>query len=297
MGAEPAPAELRRHWDVVVHSAASTRWTMTRDEALRANVRTTEAALALADADTHLVHVSTAYVEHRGPAAATPADSPYEGYRNGYEWSKAESERVVRAGHAGPLSIVRPPLVFGRSTDGAIARFSGPYTMVQALVSGLAPAVVGDPDGYVEIAGVDQVAAAILDTVSGPPPERPVVGTVAAGPDCLRLAELVAVVCRTLDEWRAERGIAPLAVPPFVAARRWHRFFLPMAARHLSEVQLQAVRLLGMFESYTSMPEPFEPTWKVERPAELLARSIRWWADAKPRHARRLQQPWTAVAP
>ncbi|MFC4467423.1 SDR family oxidoreductase [Streptomyces xiangluensis] len=293
LGTEPAPDELRQHWDVVIHSAASTRWTMTKDEAIAANVRTTEAVLELADADTHVVHISTAYVDGQEGAARDPE---YGQYRNGYEWSKAESENVVRTRHPGPLTIVRPPLVFGRSTDGAIARLSGPYAMVQSLVSGLAPALVGDPDGFIEISPVDQVAEVIVAAALGAPPAGQVVETIAAGEGCLRVSDMVAVITRTINEWRDERGIAPIPLAPVIPAVHWHGFFLPLSTPHLSDVQQRAVELLSMFESYTSIPAPFEPTQKVDDPAALLARSVRWWADAKPRHAKRLPEPWNLIA-
>ncbi|WP_432103591.1 NAD-dependent epimerase/dehydratase family protein [Streptomyces sp. bgisy091] len=293
LGAEAPPAELRaQHWDAVIHSAASTRWTMTKDEAVEANIRTTEAVLELADVDTHVVHVSTAYVEGQDEQ---PVPSAFGRHRNGYEWSKAECEDLVRTAHTGPLTIVRPPLVFGSRTDGAISRFSGPYTMVQALVSGLAAAVVGEPDGFVEIAPVDQVAEVIVEAALGTAPGIPAVEVIAAGDRCLRLSELIDVICRTLNDWRADQGLPPVEHPPFITTRRWHRFFLPLAGQHLSAMQFHAVELLGMFEGYTSMPEPFRPTRPVEAPAELLTRSVRWWAEAKPRHAKRLPQPWTAV--
>ncbi|MEU6260344.1 SDR family oxidoreductase [Streptomyces sp. NPDC047043] len=294
LGAEPAPQELRRrHWDVIVHSAASTRWTMTKEEAITANVRTTEAVLELADADTHVVHISTAYVDGQEGAARDPE---YGLYRNGYEWSKAESEDVVRTRHAGPLTIVRPPLVFGRSTDGAIARLSGPYAMVQSLISGLAPALVGDPDGFIEISPVDQVAQVIVAAALGSPPAVQVVETIAGGERCLRVSDMVAVITRTINEWRAERGIAPIPLAPVIPTAHWHGFYLPLSTPHLSDVQQRAVDLLSMFESYTSIPAPFTPTKQVRDPADLLARSVRWWADAKPRHAKRLPEPWQLVA-
>jgi nucleoside-diphosphate-sugar epimerase len=293
LGAEPAPEVLRQHWDAVIHSAASTRWTMTKDEAITANVRTTEAVLDLADADTHVVHISTAYVDGQAGAGQ---DAEYGQYRNGYEWSKAESENVVRTRHPGPLTIVRPPLVFGRSTDGAIARLSGPYAMVQSLISGLAPALVGDPDGFIEISPVDQVAEVIVAAALGTPPAQEVVETIAAGEGCLRVSDMVAVITRTINEWRAERGVGPIPLAPVIPAAHWHRFFLPLSTPHLSDVQQRAVELLSMFESYTSIPAPFEPTRKVQDPAALLAHSVRWWADAKPRHAKRLPEPWELIA-
>ena len=51
MGREAAPGDLGGRWDVIVHTAASTRWTMSRAEALAANVEPLRAVLDLADPD------------------------------------------------------------------------------------------------------------------------------------------------------------------------------------------------------------------------------------------------------
>lgn len=294
MGAEPPPPELAGPWDVIVHTAASTRWTMTREEAVAANVAPVLDALELAGDDTHLVHVSTAYADGREPDEGHPP-SEFGRYRNAYEWSKARCERLVLERHRGPLTVVRPPLILGRRSDGAISRFSGPYTLLQTLVSGLAAAVVGDPGGYAEIAPVDQVAEAIADAATGKRPDEPRVEVVAAGAASMRLADLIDVACGTLNELRKDAGAAPISAPPFIATERWHRFFLPLARRHLSPVQQQAVELLGMFESYTSMPRPFTPTRPVLDPAAVLAESVRWWAKTRPRLAMRTPEPWGLV--
>ncbi|GAA2149045.1 hypothetical protein GCM10009760_41810 [Kitasatospora kazusensis] len=294
IGAEPPPAALDGHWDVIVHAAASTRWTLRRDEAVAANLEPLRAVLRLADRDTHLVHVSTAYVGGvRNPEDLRGAE--FEGYRNGYEWSKARCEELARE-HPGPLTLVRPPLVVGRRGSGEIARFSGPYTMVQALVSGLAAVVVGDPAGYAEISPVDEVAAVIAAAVLAAPPPRPRTEVLAAGRNCLTLGALLDVVVGTLNECRAEHGVAPVERPPLVSGDSWDRFFRPLADQHLSPFQGEAVKLLAMFQSYTSMGEPFEPTWTVEDPAAVMAASVRYWAGRKPRLALARPEPWTLLA-
>lgn len=295
LGSEPPPAELRGHWDVVIHSAASTRWTMSEDEAVAANVRTTEAVLDVVDRDTHLVHISTAYVEGQNPATLD-SDAGFGRFRNTYEWSKARSEELVRARHQGPLTIVRPPLVFGRRVDGSIARLTGPYAMVQSLVSGLAPALVGDPAGFIELAPVDQVAGVIVNAALGTPPATPVVETVASGAGCLRVTDLVDGICRAVNAWRAERGIAPVPVVPVIPSDTWREFHLPLVAAHFSDVQKRAMQLLSAFEGYANMPTPFRPTQVVADPAAVLDSSVRWWADAKPRHAQRVPEPWALAA-
>ncbi|MEU5793507.1 SDR family oxidoreductase [Streptomyces sp. NPDC047813] len=291
LGAAPVPARLDGPWDVIVHTAASTRWTMTRAEALAANVEPLRAVLALAGRDTHLVHVSTAYVAGERAAAGTG----FDGYRNGYEWSKAVCEEVVREEHPGPLTIVRPPLVVGRRRDGRIARFSGPYTLLHALVSGLAAVVVGDPDGFAEISPVDEVARAITHAALAAPPPAARTEVVAAGPESLRLATLIDVTCTALNAFRAAHGAPPIARPPIVPPDTWTRFFLPLADRYLSPFQSEAVKLLAMFQSYTSMATPFTPTHPVRDPAQAMTTAVHHWAARKPRLALAEPRPWTLL--
>ncbi|ARQ68811.1 SDR family oxidoreductase [Streptomyces marincola] len=296
MAAGPPPAALAGHWDVIVHAAADTRWTLRREEAVAANIDPLRAALALADRDTHLVHVSTAYVGGTR-SAADLRGADFGGYRNGYEWSKAVCEEIARAEHRGPLTIVRPPLVVGRRDTGAIARFSGPYTLLQGLVSGLAAVVVGDPAGRAEISPVDEVADAVVDAALSAPPDAPRTEVIAGGAGSLRLGELLDVICDTLNECRAGHGRPPVERPPLVPAERWDRFFLPLAQRYLSPFQHRAVQLLGMFQSYTSMAEPFEPTRTVRDPAGVMATAVRHWAARRPRLALARPVPWTLLVP
>jgi len=294
LGRGPVPRALAGPWDVIVHTAASTRWTMSREEALQANIRPLRAVLELAGADTHLVHLSTAYVG----GVRDPADlrgEEFEGYRNGYEWSKALGESIVTAEHRGPLTIVRPPLVVGRRSDGRIARFSGPYSLFSALVSGLAAVVIGEPDAHTEICPVDEVGQAVVAAALGPAPGRPRTEVVAAGRACLRLSQLIDITCRTLNAFRAEHGAEPIATPPLVSVDSWERFFLPLARQWLSPVQQQAVDLLAMFQSYTGMSEPFEPTRPVADPGAVLAASVRHWARSRPRQALAAPNPWTLL--
>ncbi|RBY95895.1 hypothetical protein DQ237_12200 [Blastococcus sp. TF02-8] len=289
IGRESVPESLRTHWDVVVHTAASTRWTMTKDEATLANIVPLGAVLDLIDDETHLVHVSTAYVEGEHGERT----SPWQGFRNSYEWSKAECELIARR-RAGRLTIVRPPLVLGSRGTGRISRFSGPYTVLQALTSGMAAALIGSPGGFAEIAAVDEVAASIAAAALSEPRDQPVV--IGAGAAALTLEVFVTVVCETLNEWRRDRRIAPIEVPPTIDPGSWHRFFRPLSDQYLTPLQQEGVRLLGMFESYTSMSRPFSATSLVENPAEVLSSSVRYWAERKPRLASRTPEPWRFVA-
>ncbi len=289
LGEQAPPESLRGPWDVIVHTAASTRWTMTRQEATQANIDTLHAALALADRRTRFVQVSTAYAS--GPGPADPPGNPvYDGFRNGYEWSKAMGEAIVADAAVGDFVVVRPPLILGRRATGVIGSFSGPYTLFQALVSGLAPAVVGDPDGFVEVAPVDEVAAAIVTCCLRPGRGRTEV--VAAGGCCLSLRTYLLAFLDEVNDWRAGRGCDPVAFPPIIDTERWNRLHLPLVRKHLSPMQQRAVSLLEQFEAYTAMRAPFTPDFTVHDPAEVVRTSTRWWADAVPRRAGHVTEEW-----
>ncbi|WP_239312938.1 MULTISPECIES: SDR family oxidoreductase [unclassified Frankia] len=294
IGQEPAPPALAGRWDTIVHTAAATHWSMTRDEATT-NINTLRAVLGLAGPETHVVHVSTAYVDGaRLPAGC--GGTEFEGYRNGYEWSKAACEEIVSTRHRGPVTVVRPPLVMGRRGDGGITRFSGPYTLLPALVSGLAAVVVGDPDGYAEISPVDEVADVIVDAALGAPPTAPRTEVIAGGQGSLRLARLVDIACDTINTYRTTKGVEPIDRPPTVSTDSWNRFFLPLAEQWLSPAQQRAVKLLAMFQSYTSMSRPFEPTRQVRDSGEVMAASVWYWAENRHRRALATPSPWTLIA-
>ncbi len=56
-------------------------------------------------------------------------------FRNAYEQTKAEAERLARAAMAKlPVTIVRPPILVGDSQTGAVSRLDGPYLLVNAIV-------------------------------------------------------------------------------------------------------------------------------------------------------------------
>src|SRR5262249_39925928 len=86
---------------------------------------------------TPVFHVSTAYaaplidglVREELPAAKTP-------FRNRYEWSKQEAERlagVYREQLDLPVTIFRPSVVIGHSQTGRASRFTGYYDVIREI--------------------------------------------------------------------------------------------------------------------------------------------------------------------
>ncbi|MFE1802423.1 SDR family oxidoreductase [Streptomyces sp. NPDC059517] len=300
MGEAPAPPELTGPWDVIVNAAARPRWNLPTARATAANVAPVGALAPLVGPRTHVIHVSTAYVTGlRGSAGSERPDD----YRNSYEWSKAAAEReaVERYG----ATVVRPPLVIGRRSDGAVSRFTGLYSLIRSCVTGLLPAVVGDGEAFVETVTSCDVAACVLDLArdgrdgrdgcegrdgrDGSGGQPVVLGT---GEEACSVKELVEVEFGTLNTWRAARGCGPLETPTIVTPEQWDRFYLPFARPHLTARQLRAVELLSAFIPYMSTHEPIGVTRRVPPVRPALRTCVRAWADRHPRLAQGNPTPW-----
>ncbi len=285
---EAAPAGLDRRWDAIVHSAADVRWTMTEAEAHAANVATVAALAPLAGPRTHVVHVSTAYATglRADTSSADPAD-----YRNTYEWSKAHAERLARELFT-RLTIVRPPLIVGRRSDGRAARFAGMYTILRGIAMSSVPVVAAEPDAPADVIPVDDLARLITACVDVPGTGETHV--IAGGKRAPSVEDVVEAMLRGLNGWRAEHGSEPLAAPRIITPESWHRFFLPFARQHLTVRQNRLLGLLAHFEPYFALTSPLEPSHEVDGVLDCVAVSARHWAAHNPRLASLDPRPWKA---
>jgi nucleoside-diphosphate-sugar epimerase len=290
IGAQEPPAELRREWDVIVHTAASTRWTMELSEAYSANVESVEALLPLVSPETHVVHISTAYaVGLRGNTDSTER----EDYRNSYEWSKAHAERLARDLFP-RLTIVRPPLVIGRRGDGRAARFAGLYTVLRGMASSMVPAVVAVPDAYLDVVPADDLALLIVEAARGEGTGE--VLSIGGGANAPRVEPILTLMTDSLNEWRAARELEPFDPAKLVSPSSWERFFLPFARDHLSPRQMRILELLSNFQPYLGIAEPLSPTHSVGGVEACVSASVHYWADRNERLASLSLRPWTAAA-
>jgi nucleoside-diphosphate-sugar epimerase len=289
IGTQPAPPELRHgRWDAIAHAAASTRWTMTPNDAVQANVATVRALQAVAMPTTRLVHVSTAFALGRRGDVTSPALSDF---RNTYEWSKASAERCARELFQ-EVAIVRPPLTIGRRADGRAVRFAGLYLLLRGIASSMIPAVVGDEQAFFDVVPADDVATRIADLVLDASLPRQRVVTVAGGSAALRVGTALELIVATLNAWRTERGIPAIPPPPLLSPERWERFFRPFVAARLSPRQLRVLHVLSNFEPYLAITEPLRPTHQITDVEPCLAASVRFWAHANPRIAVLPPAPW-----
>ncbi|MGL4340007.1 MAG: NAD-dependent epimerase/dehydratase family protein [Rhodoglobus sp.] len=288
MGSEDPPSQLIRPWDVVIHAAARPRWNLDPEEAWTSNVDTVYSLEQVVQPGTHLVHISTKYaVGHRGDTAS----ENLEDYRNTYEWSKAGSERVVDSLFDG-CTIIRPPLVVGRRRDGSIARFNGLYTILQAVVSGALPAIVGSADLPQDLVSSCDVARCTLAALDAGRPSTTQIEILGSGLDAVPSEAAIGMCLQGVNRWRQENGLSPVRAPTFVSQDAWDRFYLPFARPHLTNRQLHTIELLSQFIPYLSGTGSSDITWKVESLDAVLPLLGERWAQDRPQRAGRIAQPW-----
>jgi nucleoside-diphosphate-sugar epimerase len=155
----------------IVHCAASIAFDLPLEEARNVNAGGTARVLELAhelDATGRLrrvVHVSTAYVCGRRRGVFGEDDTPAAdaSFRNSYERSKADGERILASAGAGlPLAVARPSIVVGDSRCGWTPSFNVVYWPLQAFARGLIDEVPADPGGTLDIVPIDYVADGIF---------------------------------------------------------------------------------------------------------------------------------------
>ena len=190
--------------DIVCHCAASIAFDLSLDEAREINLDGTRTALDLARGAgaRRFVHVSTAYVSGRHSGEFTE-DMLGTDFRNTYEQTKCEAERLVGEVSGMEVAIARPSIVMGESDSGWTPAFNVLYWPLRAFARGLFAQVPAKPDGRVDVVPVDYVADGIFKLV-----ESDATGTfnLVSGPDASTCEELADLACAHFGRSR----------PPFV---------------------------------------------------------------------------------
>ena len=148
--------------DLVIHCAAALEFDAPDEVLTSINVEGTRNACAFAAGHgASLLHVSTAYV--CGPAEGRVMEEPVRDSipaTNRYEASKVAGERVV-ADSGVPYAIVRPSIVLGDSTTGAIRDFPALCNVFRLMAKGLMPVFPASEHGTLDLVPIDHVAAGI----------------------------------------------------------------------------------------------------------------------------------------
>jgi nucleoside-diphosphate-sugar epimerase len=115
-------------------------------------------------------YVSTAYVagDHMGGFEENDLELG-QGFRNPYERSKFEAERLVRSHRAAlPLKVFRPSIIVGERTTGWTNSFNVLYWPLRAFARGTYPALPAVSEAPVDVVPVDYVADAIVALGAAP---------------------------------------------------------------------------------------------------------------------------------
>jgi long-chain acyl-CoA synthetase len=166
-------APLAERVGTIVHGAASVAFDLSLEESRVINVEGTRQMLEFAHACPSLerfTYVSTAYVagDRRGTVYE---DDPGGGgrFRNGYERSKHEAERLVAAcSDEMDVTILRPSIVVGDHRTGWTAAFNVLYTPLRAFEAGIIPVVPARRRSPVDVVPVDYVADAVHALAEAP---------------------------------------------------------------------------------------------------------------------------------
>jgi thioester reductase-like protein len=154
----------------VIHLAATVRFDHALDEARRINVGGTERVIALAEeircrgSLRSFTYVGTAFVAgtRTGRIRENELDVG-QGFRNTYERTKCEAEKLVRSRMDDvPTVIARPSIIVGDSRTGITTSFKTLYWPLKVYAKHRWRTVPGYPDAVVDIVPVDFVADAVV---------------------------------------------------------------------------------------------------------------------------------------
>lgn len=148
--------------DYIFHLAALFKLGATRDELYKYNIVGTQRLLesCLGKNIRKIVHFSTAYVAGTKEANFIKEIEPYpKKFKNWYEWSKAESEKLALDFYKKynlPVVIVRPSIVYGPGST------YGFYNALNIIAKGKLMAYPGDGKNKVHLIHIEDLINAVI---------------------------------------------------------------------------------------------------------------------------------------
>jgi thioester reductase-like protein len=262
LGLDPDRAdELAREIDLVIHSAASVSFSLGLDESRDINVGGTRNMLdfalrcdALGNGLQRFTYVSTAYVAGTHPGVFGE-DQLFEGqeFRNAYEESKFEAERLVRAhGRRLPIQVLRPSIVVGERLSGWTSSFNVLYGPLRAFARGAIPAVPARHSSPVDVVPVDYVADAIYELARNGPNRT---YNLVAGHQATTVGKLIELASGHFEK----------TPPPTFPPELYKRLVYPLMKRRLPGRAREGLRRLEVFFPYFSMQVRYDDRRARER--------------------------------
>ena len=264
-------AALASAIDVIIHSAALTRFSVKSQEIFATNLDGTREVVQLAArAGARLIYLSTAFV-HQGVSELEPVSA--------YEDSKRTAEALVR--ELGSRSvIVRPSIIIGHSQTGHVATYQGLHTVLGAVVERSLPVLPATPSMLCDFVAQDWVSGAIWGAVHHPAPAAEL--WVTSGTHALTVASIVTIAL-DIGERYGFRGEAPRIVPYETLQRLFIPVFLetfPGPMKRRFEAHLKLARYMNQAVPFPSSERYLETAFGLpprETPETVLRRNMEQW--------------------
>jgi nucleoside-diphosphate-sugar epimerase len=229
-------------------------FTLPLDRSREINVEGTRRMLELAELCEkragleHFSYISTAYVAgtHKGEFGENQLDVG-QGFRNPYEQSKFEAERLVRAADGRlPIQIFRPSIVVGERTTGWTPAFNVLYSPLKAFVRGSLPALPARRSAPVDVVPVDYVADAVFE-LAGDPVNGTSTYHLVAGPQATSVGRLIELSAEAVGQRE------PVVIPPGL----FRRLMYPVLVRANARLR-QGLEKTRVFFPYFAMEVSYE---------------------------------------
>ena len=257
----------------IFHCAASVEFDLPLPIARRINVDGVRNMLALARAAgsdfDRLHHVSTAYVAGRTHKRVGPDHLPRDTarrFRNTYEQTKAEAERVLRTQADVAVTIYRPSIIAGHTQTGATSNWNVLYVPIRNIFDRRLPCVPHARNAVLDTVAIDYVVDGIV-ALSTVQKQRVQAFHLTAD----RLAFTVAHTVHMCHKVARERG---LRIDTRLVG--WMRWFVQLAVIYLmswapgwlgrykkrGQIARRGLRALRPFLSYLSVRTEFDAVWE-----------------------------------
>jgi long-chain acyl-CoA synthetase len=235
----------------IVHGAASVSFDLPLADARAINVEGTRRMLDFASACRGLerfTYVSTAYVAGERRGTIYEDDIGGDRFRNAYERSKHEAERLVAAhGDALDVTIVRPSIVVGDRRTGWTAAFNVLYAPLRAFAAGAYSVLPARRHAPVDVVPVDYVADAVHALAQAPEAAGQTFHIVA-GDGASTVGEIVSMASARFSQ----------RMPRLVWPRVYHAVVAPMMARHASSTERRMLASSAPYFPYFAMRSRFD---------------------------------------